>query len=201
MFRCDDDASISSAKDMIPIGLPQPPLVVEKPQKPGPTSASVSDWACFIAELGMAGSPKFIFQRPEPDICVEVAPWHRLKIYRNALCPNGTEAKLARWLDSGCAGEPMTVSSLDEDYDGKNGESKCIEMGDDYKTRYAFWCTGDVKSGTVDQSLFPDDDGEQIHLHYSFGDPYQDASIESNAPTNRAWMDVLLTALLLCCLF
>lgn len=200
MFRCDDDASVSNTKEMVHISLPQPPPVVEKPEKPRPTSASVSDSACFIPELGMAGSPKFIFQRPEPDTCVEVAPWHQLKVYRNALCPNGTAAKLARWMDIGCAGEPVTVSSLDDDYDGANGESKCMKMGDDYKTSYAFWCTGDVKSGTVDQSLFPDDDGEQIHLHYSFGDPYQDASIESNAPKNRVWMSVLLAACLLFCL-
>ncbi|KAH6983499.1 hypothetical protein BKA56DRAFT_655969 [Ilyonectria sp. MPI-CAGE-AT-0026] len=52
--------------------------------------------------LGCAGLCEG-FQRPEPDICVEVAPWHLLRVYRNALCPNGTEAKLARWLDSGCA--------------------------------------------------------------------------------------------------
>ncbi|KAK7424468.1 hypothetical protein QQX98_000433 [Neonectria punicea] len=187
IFRCGNDASVSSTKDMIQISLPQPPPVIEKPEKPRPTSASVSDSACFIPELGMAGHPRFIFQRPEPDACVNVAPWHQLKVYRNALCPNGTEAKLATWQSSDCRGVPVTVSSSYEDFEDANGQPKCIKMGDGSQTSYAFWCTGDVKSGKVEESLFPDDDGEQIHVHYSFGDPYQDASLESKATKTPAF--------------
>ncbi|KPM45299.1 hypothetical protein AK830_g1255 [Neonectria ditissima] len=180
MLRCDDNVSISETRDMVQISLPQRPPVVEKPEKPRPTSASVSDSACFIPELGMAGHPKFIFQRPGPDLCVNVAPWHQLKVYRSALCPDGTEAPLARWMGSDCTGESVNDEAADIG-------TECITMGEDYETSYAFVCTGDVRSGKVEQSLFPDDDGEQIHVHYSFGDPYQEVSVKSSAAGNRVW--------------
>ncbi|SPO07373.1 uncharacterized protein DNG_10067 [Cephalotrichum gorgonifer] len=85
-LRCDDAEALKTIK----ITLPEPPKKAEPKPKPRPSAASVSDSACYAP--GMRGPPRFLFQRPEADVCVNVEANHELKIYRNALCPDGSEA-------------------------------------------------------------------------------------------------------------
>ncbi|KAF4984475.1 hypothetical protein FZEAL_323, partial [Fusarium zealandicum] len=170
MLRCDDTQG-QEPTNIINITTPEPPAKPEpKPARPRPTTASVSDSACFIPGIGMAGTPKFIFQRPEADTCINVAPKHQLKIYRNALCPNGTEALFARFNGRGCKGGPVALKTVDESIMANNSPSSCIPMGGDDASSYAFWCSGDLEDKSVKEDLFPDDGGRQ-RLHYTYGNP------------------------------
>lgn len=169
-FRCDE-AELEKPRQILEISLPQIPRAPKPRPKSRPNTASVSDSACYIPGMGMAGAPKFIFQRPEADTCVNVAPKHSLKIYRNALCANGTEALWARWQGKGCKGDPVVLKEVGKDMMATNLPDTCIKMGGEEASSYAFWCTGDLQERDTDQSLFSnDDEGENVvRIQYSFG--------------------------------
>ncbi|KAH6889222.1 hypothetical protein B0T10DRAFT_48810 [Thelonectria olida] len=187
MLRCDEDTSeVSTTTDTVKLSLPQPPPPPpEKPKAPRPTTASVSDSACYIPSLGMKGHPRFIFQRPEADTCVNVAPEYKLKIYRTALCPNGTDALFAKFTGKGCLGPMTELKEVDESMIATNGPETCIEMGGKEASSYAFWCTGNLQSKKVEQGLFPDEEEGQIHVHYSYGNPPRGTAVRSGASTNQ----------------
>ncbi|KAF4473098.1 hypothetical protein FALBO_24 [Fusarium albosuccineum] len=183
-FLCDEDDEdevVRVLKVTLPAPPPPPP---PKPAKPRPKTASVSDSACFIPGIGMAGAPRFIFQRTEADTCMNVAPKHMLKIYRNALCPNGTEALFARFEGRGCSGSPVVLKEVDDDMIATNDPSTCIKMGGEDASSYAFWCTGDLNHKSVKGDLFPDD-GDGVRLHYTYGNNPQNSRSKSAATSAR----------------
>lgn len=150
IFHCGDEHA--EHNDTIKIYLPEAP-VEEKPKpRPRRKEASVSDSACFIPGIGMAGAPRFIFQKPRADTCRDVKPKHRLKIYRNALCDNGTEALFARFSGAGCEGEPVVLEEVGEEMMATNFDDSCIEMGGEEESSYAFWCTGMLEQPQKAQS-------------------------------------------------
>lgn len=167
MFHCTEDKQVTETTKQINISLPQPAPVVEKPKRPRPTFASVSDSACYIKELGFKGAPRFIFQKPAADKCINVAPLHMLKIYRTALCPDGSDALFAKWKGKGCKGSPESKQVVDESLIATNFPDTCIEMGGKDASSYAFWCSGDLTQGKAAQSLFENDDPNAVRVHYS----------------------------------
>lgn len=189
MFQCEEDVAVPEG-DIVPLRLPQPPPPPEeKPKPPRPTTASVSDSACYIPGLGAEGHPRFIFQRPAADVCVDVKPRRKLKIYRNALCPDGREALFARFAGPGCR-EPVDVRPVDESMIATNGPETCLEMGGkgDRASSYTFWCMGEMRGGEeVEESLFPDDVGEgEIRVHYEFGNVRgKTAAVKSEGDVRR----------------
>lgn len=197
-FRCDGMESDEPMR-FLHVTLPEPPAKSEpEPARPRPKTASVSDSACYISGMGMAGAPKFIFQRPEADVCVNVAPKHRLKIYRNALCPNGTEALFARFGGGGCKGSPIELKEVDSGMMATNSPSTCIDMGGEEASSYTFWCTGDLHQKDVPQGLFPDDDDDddtRVRLHYTYGAPARSSNNKSSAESLRISIDYRLMGL------
>ncbi|KAL2672407.1 hypothetical protein Neosp_013116 [[Neocosmospora] mangrovei] len=198
-FRCDGAESDEPMR-FLHVTLPEPPSKAEpEPARPRPKTASVSDSACYISGMGMAGAPKFIFQRPEADVCVNVAPKHRLKIYRNALCPNGTEALFARFGGRDCRGSPVELKEVDSNMMATNSPSTCIDMGGEEASSYTFWCTGDLHQKDVPQGLFPDDDDDddemRVRLHYTYGAPARSSSTKSGTGSLRMSMDCRLIGL------
>ncbi|KAI9167910.1 hypothetical protein HJFPF1_04051 [Paramyrothecium foliicola] len=173
--------------DTMKVSIPQPEPKPEPKPKPRAHTASVSDSACFIDELGTAGFPRFIFQKPSADVCVNVAAKHKLTIYRNALCENGTEALFAQFNDRGCRGDPIVLQDVSKDMLGANSDNKCIEMGGEKVSSYVFLCTGELRTEKVVNDLFSEDGGTRLH--------YSNAPIELNrdqsiASTNRVFGDL-----------
>lgn len=168
VFSCQglQPDSPAETEKMMDIYLPQPKPKKEPKPQPRPSSASTSDSACWIDGDSI---PRFIFQKPEADVCVNVAAKHRLRIYRNALCPNGTEAMFARFSSVGCTGEPISLQEVTEDIMSGNSNTPCINMGGDKASSYAFWCSGELLKEKVREGLFPDDDEGVTRIHYEFG--------------------------------
>jgi hypothetical protein len=162
-FRCDDLESeeLAQMKLARPVPAPPPP---RRPE-PRPTTASISDSACYIPGLpGLQGAPRFIFKRTEADNCLDIGARRRLKIYRNAQCPDGSEARLARYTGTGCRGEAELLD-VDESMMASNSEASCIDIGGDEAGSFAFWCTGNLVRKPVKGDLFQEEGG--VRVHYS----------------------------------
>lgn len=145
------------------ISLPQP-----KP-KDGPSRpafASVSDSTCNAI---VRGEPAFVYQKPEPDMCVNIAEHRLLSIYRNALCPNGTEALLARFNGPDCKGEPFSLEKADLS-DDSNIPCLAVAENRNEAASYAFWCSGDLKRGEEvrETGLSRDDGSTAVHYEMSW---------------------------------
>ncbi|KAK9416900.1 hypothetical protein SUNI508_09372 [Seiridium unicorne] len=97
-------------------------------------TGSTSDNACWVKELP-ARAPTF--QHPRPDVCVAIAAFKQVKIWRTATCSNGTEALLARYDAPGCVGEPALLETVSDDM-----IKTCLSMPSRVDGSYAFWCEG-----------------------------------------------------------
>lgn len=74
------------------------------------------------------------FRYPEPDTCVDQYG-SRLKIYENAICPNGTSAILAQYRWGGCSGSPQCFTEV-----GDEVLDQCLAT-DNFQS-FSFMCTG-----------------------------------------------------------
>jgi hypothetical protein len=183
LFRCGEPEPSELKK--LEIGLPTPPPKEKPKAQPRPTTASISDSACYIPGLpGLQGAPRFIFKRTEADNCINITPKRRLKIYRNALCANGTEALFARYAGTNCRGSPVVLREVTEDLMATRYESSCIDMGGEEASSYTFWCTGEVHQKKVTEDLFGDDREGVTKLHFTNMKP---GHISSDNSAAGAW--------------
>jgi hypothetical protein len=169
VLRCldmDEASKAEGAEDFLHISLPDPPPPPpeKKPKKPSKT-ASVSDSACPTKKYRM---PRFLFQHPRPDVCLNIEPGRQLKIYHTAMCDDGNWARFARYKNKGCSGDPETVEDVTEHLLATNGFEKCIAFDEDEWNSYSFICSGDISQEEVGYDLFPEEKKEgEIRLHYS----------------------------------
>ncbi|KAI9166480.1 hypothetical protein HJFPF1_02582 [Paramyrothecium foliicola] len=154
IFRCADSEA-SEPFDVLKISQPAA-ASSQTNAKPRPITASVSDSACYVpGSAGMEGAQRLSFKRTEADNCIDIEPRHRLKVYRNALCSDGSEALFARYAGTGCKGQPEALREVGENLMATNGADSCIDMGGEKAASYAFWCTGELQSKPVETSMFP----------------------------------------------
>jgi hypothetical protein len=176
LFRCGEPEPADVGT--LPVGLPVPPPP-PKP-KPRPSAASISDSACWVKGVsGAASFPRLLFRTTEADNCLDTAPGHSLKVFRNALCANGTEALLARFDGRGCRGEPSSLGEVRPDM-----IDTCLDVASDDAApgSYAFWCAGDLRRKPAQETLFEDGRGG---VHYT-NRPGRDRDRDSAAAVGRA---------------
>lgn len=155
-FRCQDTESDGPRVNMeMDIYLPQPKPKQDVKKRPG--FASVSDTTCLMDRTKVK---EFFFQKPEPDMCVNVEAGRWLSIYRNAQCPNGTEALFAQFEGRDCKGEPRSLEEVNDGIMSIDSNIPCLGVGGQGEGSYAFWCSGELKrGGKVREGEVSRDDG------------------------------------------
>ncbi|KAK9780916.1 hypothetical protein SCAR479_02102 [Seiridium cardinale] len=121
---------VSAAPEYVPLNSDIEGQVVENLIRTG----STSDNACWVKELPSRAPT---FQHPRPDVCVAIAAFKQVKIWRTATCSNGTEALLARYDAPGCVGTPTLLETVSDDM-----IKTCLSMPSRKDGSYAFWCEG-----------------------------------------------------------
>jgi hypothetical protein len=119
VFSCD---GIQEPKDDIPKAQP----------------AAISADACQVTEVVpvIQYNPP-TFRYPEPDTCIDQYG-SRLKIYENAICPNGTSAILAQYRRRRCSGTPECFTEI-----GDEMLDQCLAT-DNFQS-FSFMCTGVIQ--------------------------------------------------------
>jgi hypothetical protein len=108
-------------------GIPEPEDDIPKAQP-----AAISVDACQIYPATSYSPPNFRY--PEPDTCIDQYG-SRLKLYENAICPNGTSAILAQYRWRGCLGTPECFTEI-----GDEMLDQCL-ITDNFQS-FSFMCTG-----------------------------------------------------------
>lgn len=118
-FHCD---GVQEPKDDIPKAQP----------------AAISADACQVDQVVpvVQYSPP-TFRYPEPDTCIDQYG-SRLKIYENAICPNGTSAILAQYRWRGCSGTPQCFTEIEDKM-----LDQCLTT-DNFQS-FSFMCTGVIQ--------------------------------------------------------
>jgi hypothetical protein len=111
-------------------GIPEPEDDIPKPQ-----AAAISIDACRVVPSTRSSPPTFRY--PEPDTCF-VSYGSPLKIYENAICPNGTSAILTQYARRGCSGTPQCFTEIGEEMLGQ-----CLATAPSQS--FSFRCTGVIQ--------------------------------------------------------
>lgn len=111
-------------------GIPEPEDDIPKPQP-----AAISADACQNVPVTPYSPPTFRY--PEPDTCIDQYG-SRLKIYENAICPNGTSAILAQYRFRGCSGTPQCFTEI-----GDEMLDQCLAT--ETFQSFSFMCTGVIQ--------------------------------------------------------
>lgn len=118
-------------------GIPEPEDDIPKAQP-----AAISVDACQVYPSIQYNPPSFNY--PEPDTCINQYG-SRLRIYENAICPNGTSAIFAQYKYGGCPGTPECFTEI-----GDEMLDQCLTT--DNFLSFSFMCTG-VISRPVPQPI------------------------------------------------
>ena len=117
---------------------------IQEPEDDVPKAqpAALSLDACQSYPSTSYSPPNFIY--PEPDVCVDQYG-SSLKIYENAICPNGTSALLTQYRSRGCYGASQCSTEV-----GDEILDRCLTT--DTFQSFSFMCTG-VISRPVTQPI------------------------------------------------